>query len=86
MQIETEECAYACCVLITTQIFRLLRLLRLYTLYKQYETRRQIRAALHQAGHTDIEEEDLSLIELEIMQDQNKETRVGQKLEGRCHG
>jgi hypothetical protein len=30
-----------------------------------------------------IEAEELSLIELEILQDTNRETRVGQKLEGR---
>ena len=64
------------------QIFRLIRLLRLFKLYKEYETRRRIIQALQQAGAPPIQGKVLTLIELEIMQDTNKETRVGQRLEG----
>lgn len=69
------------------RIFRLLRLLRLYSVYRRFEARRRIRAALAKAGirpghgEEQIAEEELSIIELEMLQDQNRETRVGQKLE-----
>eukprot|EP00798_Chlamydomonas_sp_ICE-L_P018652 gene18652-25168_t len=63
------------------RIFRLLRLLRLFQLYKEINTRRRIREVFHQAGTPHVQERVMTMIELEIMQDQNKETRVGQRLE-----
>ena len=55
-------------------------MLRVYTLYKQYERRRRIKAALEAAGRPN---ESLSIIEFELQQEQDKQTRVGQKLEGK---
>lgn len=64
------------------QIFRLLRMLRLYSLFQQYERRRRIRAALQAAGQSTDGSESLTIIEFEMQQEQEKGTRVGQKLEG----
>ncbi|GFH13311.1 adenylyl cyclase, partial [Haematococcus lacustris] len=67
--------------------FRLLRLLRLLTLYKRFSAKRRARAALAKAGitpgaeHGILAAQDLTLIELEILQNGNKESRVGQKLD-----
>ncbi len=79
------------------RIFRVLRLLRLYTVFRRYDARRRIRAALTKAGMLQaggagnagggmddrrIAEEQLMAVELEMLQSQDKEMRVGQKLQG----
>ncbi|KAG2495222.1 hypothetical protein HYH03_006828 [Edaphochlamys debaryana] len=65
------------------RIFRLLRMLRLYSLYTAYVRRRRIKAALEAAGASSVahNSDQLSIIEFEMQQEQERKTRVGQKLE-----
>jgi hypothetical protein len=71
------------------RMFRLLRLLRLSALYRRFDVRRRIRTALQKAGiqpgngEPALAAEELNLLELEILGDQDKQTRVGQRLEGK---
>ncbi|GLC66140.1 hypothetical protein PLESTF_000389100, partial [Pleodorina starrii] len=65
------------------RIFRLLRMLRLYGMYTQYVRRRRIKQALQAAGAAGAasSEEQLSMIEFEMQQEEERKTKVGQKLE-----
>ncbi|KAG2449913.1 hypothetical protein HYH02_000019 [Chlamydomonas schloesseri] len=66
------------------RIFRLLRMLRLYSMYTQYVRRRRIKQALEAAGvdsNVAGSTETLSILEFEMQQEQERKTKVGQKLE-----
>lgn len=60
-------------------------MLRLYSMYTQYVRRRRIKQALEAAGvdsNVAGSNETLSILEFEMQQEQERKTKVGQKLEG----